>query len=402
MDPRISITKDDRPGRAKPWLVRWYGEYDVRTGKQRRYCKSFKLRKDAEHFAEAKKQEFQSGMSADQKDITLKQLCERFMETRPKSFSVSYKKMLNRSIERLQMHFAPTTSVRQIQVEHAQAFIANLESLDPWFIAAGKELADSTIDGCLRQAKTIFSTAQEWGYIKTNPFKKVKVGKLRKREWHFVTVEEFNTILDNVPTLREKVLFGVMYWCGLRYGEAANLRWDGRSVDFDRGEISVVNRAGTKTLPPFKVKDYESRTVPMNTWVIDMLKKLQAGAPDGNPYVFVTSERLRGVQARWEALQKARRSNDWENRYVLNNVLKTFKRRCEKAGIKTDMRLDLHGLRKSWAMNLANSGRVPPKTLLELGGWSSIRTCEEFYLKNTDANRQRACDVLNELAGGAC
>jgi len=80
--------------------------------------------------------------------------------------------------------------------------------------------------------------------------------------------------------------------------------------------------------------------------------------------------------------------------------IKTFKRRCEKAGIKTDLRLDLHGLRKSWAMNLANSGRVPPKTLLELGGWSSIRTCEEFYLKNTDANRQRACDVLNELAGG--
>jgi integrase len=84
---------------------------------------------------------------------------------------------------------------------------------------------------------------------------------------------------------------------------------------------------------------------------------------------------------------------------MLNNVLQRFKRRCKKAGIETDLRLDLHGLRKSWAMNLANSGKVPPKTLLELGGWSSIRTCEEFYLKNTDANRQRACDVLNELAG---
>lgn len=33
-------------------------------------------------------------------------------------------------------------------------------------------------------------------------------------------------------------------------------------------------------------------------------------------------------------------------------------------------------------------------------GWSDIKTCEEFYLKNSDANEERACQVLNGLAGG--
>ena len=85
---------------------------------------------------------------------------------------------------------------------------------------------------------------------------------------------------------------------------------------------------------------------------------------------------------------------------MLNGALRNFKARCIRAGISTELKLTIHCLRKSWACNLANSGQVPPKTLLELGGWSDIKTCEEFYLKNSDANEERACQVLNSLAGG--
>ncbi|HNT35855.1 MAG TPA: tyrosine-type recombinase/integrase [bacterium] len=400
MELRISITRDNRPQRAKPWLVRWYGDYDVRTGKQRRYCKSFTLRKDAERFVEEKKAEFQAGLPADQRDITLKQLCRKFMDTRPKAYSKAYRRGLEETIDRLLTYFSAVTSIRRIRIEDAEAFIASLEPTSPQYIAKGKELSDSALALHLRQAKTIFSTAQAWGYLKANPFQKVKLGNLRRREWHFISVEEFNAIIDQTPSLREKALYGVMYWCGLRFGEAANLRWEGRCIDFERGEISVFNRPATKTLPPFRVKDYEARIVPMNTWIMGMLKQLHALRQDHCPYVFLTPERLERVQDRWTTLQKARKSHDWENRFMLNSVLRDFKTRCCRAGIKTDLKLTLHGLRKSWATNLANSGKVPPKTLLELGGWSSIRTCEEFYLKNTDANRQRACQVLNELAGG--
>ena len=398
MDHKVSITKDDRAIRAKPWLARWYGEYDVRTGKQRRYSKSFKLRKDAELFAEQKKAEFQVGMPLDQKDITLGQLCQKFMTNQPKPLSKSSRRGYTETIARLQNHFAPTVSVRKICVEDAEEFISCLEPYDPRYIAKNKTLSDSSIDKHLREAKKIFSTAQKWGYIKTNPFKNISLGTIRKREWHYITVPEFNAIIENTHTLRDKVLYGVLYWCGLRYGEGANLQWDGRNIVFQKSEINIYNRAGTKTLPPFNVKDYEARSVPMNRWLADMLKKLRAERTESCPFVFLTARRLEIVKTRWQNLRKERKSNDWENRYMLNGTLRNFKLRCARAGIQTNLKLNLHGLRKSWATNLADSGKVPMHTLQKLGGWSDIKTCEEFYLRSSDANRQRACDVLNELA----
>lgn len=40
------------------------------------------------------------------------------------------------------------------------------------------------------------------------------------------------------------------------------------------------------------------------------------------------------------------------------------------------------------------------KVLLALGGWSDIKTYEEFYFKNSNVNEERVCQVLNSLAGG--
>lgn len=339
-------------------------------------------------------------MPRDQKDITLGQLCHKFVTNRPKSLSKASRRGYEETIGRLQSHFAPTVSIRKICIEDAEEFISSLEPIDPRYLAKGKNLSDSSIDKHLRQAKKIFSTAQKWGYIKTNPFKGISLGTIRKREWYFITVPQFNAIIDNTKTLRDKILYGVMYWCGLRYGEAASLQWDGKNIDFQKCEINIYNRAGTRNLPPFNVKDYEARSVPMNRWVVKMLKRLHAKKDKDCPFVFLTIRRLEIVKDKWQKLKKAKKSSDWENRLMLNGMLRNFKARCIRAGIQTNLKLNLHGLRKSWATNLADSGKVPMHTLQQLGGWSDIKTCEEFYLRSSDANRQRACEVLNDLAEG--
>ena len=210
---------------------------------------------------------------------------------------------------------------------------------------------------------------------------------------------QFNALINHTRNIGDTALYGVLYWCGLRYGEAVNLIWDGGNIDFEKNQIHIHNRPGTKTIPPFNVKDYEARSVPMNKWVVDMLKILHSQAEEKCPFVFLTSKRLEIVRAKWQKFQTAGKSRDWENRYMLNGMLRNFKGRCIRAGIRTDLKINLHGLRKSWATNLANSGKVPMHTLQMLGGWAKIQTCEEFYLQNGDANTQRACDVLNELAG---
>jgi integrase len=398
MEQKVIVTKDNRPNRKKPWLARWWGEYDPRTGKQRRYCKSFNLRKEADQFAEDKNAEFQSGLPRDQRDITLQKLCKKFLSTRKNSISNSYRRGFDQTIDQLQDYFSPNTSIKNIRQEDCEMFIANLEPVDPRYIAKGKQFSDSSRSKHLRQAKKIFSTAQEWGYIRNNPFKKINLGKIRTKPWHYITVEQFNALINSTKNLRDKAVYGTMYWCGLRYGEAANLLWDGRNINFENNQIKIYNRPATKDIPPFDIKDYEVRTVPMNKWVVDILKKLRSQADKECPFVFLTTRRYEIVKKRWSDLLKEKKGRDWENRYLLNGVLRNFKARCRAAGIKTNHKLTIHCLRKSWASNLANSGKVPAHTLKELGGWSDIRTCEEYYLQSGDANRERACDVLNELA----
>ena len=36
------------PRKKQPWIVRWFGECDPASGKQKRYSKSFRLKRDAE------------------------------------------------------------------------------------------------------------------------------------------------------------------------------------------------------------------------------------------------------------------------------------------------------------------------------------------------------------------
>ena len=79
---KISLSKDSRKVRGKPWLVRWYGRYEPAIEKQRHYCKSFALKKEAERFVEQLQNEFESGMPRDPQDISLEELCEKFIRTR--------------------------------------------------------------------------------------------------------------------------------------------------------------------------------------------------------------------------------------------------------------------------------------------------------------------------------
>lgn len=79
---RISISKDKRRLGTKPYLVRWTGEIDPRTGTRKKYSKSFAKRKEAEHFAQQKRKEFSAGMSRDEKIITLEELCDKFVKAR--------------------------------------------------------------------------------------------------------------------------------------------------------------------------------------------------------------------------------------------------------------------------------------------------------------------------------
>jgi integrase len=119
-------------------------------------------------------------------------------------------------------------------------------------------------------------------------------------------------------------------------------------------------------------------------------------ADEGCPFAFLTPERFQRIQARWQRFYREGRATEWQNRLVCNNALRKFKRRCRDAGIATTLKLTIHCLRKSFAQNLADNG-TPIHTLMKLMGHSSIKTLEQFYIRSSDANETKACNVLDEL-----
>ena len=250
----------------------------------------------------------------------------------------------------------------------------------------------------LRHAHAIFAKAVEWEYIKKNPFEKIGRAKPQRKPWHFPTFAGFRDLVAVVSDLRTRSLYGVMYGTGPRIGEAINLLWHGQNIDFERGRINVTNRPGTEAMPVFKMKDHEMRSLPMPSWLQAILIAWQTHAPEGCPFAFLTPQCWQRVQLKWGQVYQAGQTDGWQNSDVANNLLRNFRLHCRKAGIvpAENEDLTLHCLRKSYAQNLADAG-TPAPTLKKLMGHSSIRTTEEFYMRSSDANEQRACQALDRL-----
>jgi integrase len=406
---RICLSRDDRGIRKKTWLVRWWGEYDPTTDKQRRYSKSFARKRDAELFMADKIAEFDEGLPRDQHDIILGKLCDKFLATRKKLLTNSTIRDYEDTLNRLKNYFGTGKILKTIRQEDAEAFINNMVNVCPENKSNGNPLADSTRNKILKYTKKIFKTTCEWGYIRKSPFQGIKTKKLRRKPWYYLRPEEFNIILTKVPLIRRKgeqprenirikALYSIMYGCGLRYGEAANLLWDGRNIDFENNRINIINRPGTKDIPSFLIKDYECRSVPLPRWVVDILTKLQSESSEGCPFVFMTARRWARVQDKWLKMRKDGKEDEWENKLLLNNVLRNFKKTCVAAGIKTNDQLTIHCLRKAYGTNLANCS-TPAHTLKELMGHASIQTTMEFYLYSGDANEERAVAALDRMMG---
>lgn len=97
----------------------------------------------------------------------------------------------------------------------------------------------STILNKKRICNNFFNWAfATYGIEKINPFTRVKTPKVKRSEKEFWTVEQIEQILENAGSTSERLLFAFMAFAGLRYFEAAGLRWE----NLDGGKLSIVGK----------------------------------------------------------------------------------------------------------------------------------------------------------------
>jgi integrase len=348
------------------------------------------LKKDAEKFKKQKERELDKGAPRDPSTETLKEYCEWWLQNRSdrQALRPGTIDLYRQTLERLNSYFGETYLIRNINRRKAQMFLAEIKPLQ------NQECLSSwTHHRTLRHCRTLFGDAVSDGVALQNPFAKIKGPKTIPSLWYRVTPSEYKELLRVTTSIREKTLFALAYTGGLRLTEALALRWS--DIDFEKEEVTIINRPGTETLPPFNIKDYEARTIPLPQHTIDLLTELQDKSPDKVDYVLLTEERYRRIIAKWRQCRATGRA--WYNRYYANNVLRDFKKRAKRANIKPGSRsLTIHTLRKCCCQNWVDGG-LPITTVKELMGHADISTTQKYYCTVDDDHRAKAAAIVNKM-----
>ena len=243
-----------------------------------------------------------------------------------------------------------------------------------------------------RHCKTTFSEAVRDGIISVNPFADIEVENGKPSEWYYLKPNKFHKLLDNTPTLREKVLYCLAYNAGLRESEILSLYWT--NIDFDKGRVCIVNRPATENYPPFYIKDDDRRVIPLPKFTMDLLTKLQLEASEGVPFVLMDKQADTAIRNKWKQCRE--QGKDWFDRNLANNVLRDFQRRVKQAGIDTaSKKLTVHVLRKCCIQNWANS--LPMNVVKELAGHSDIETTNKYYSTVDEIHLKEAAQLGDNL-----
>jgi integrase len=183
----------------------------------------------------------------------------------------------------------------------------------------------ATVNRELALLKHMFTKAIEWGYVKENPAKAVKLLKEPPGRVRYLTPDELARLLDAcAPHLKPIVLMAAH--TGMRVREILTLTWP--QVDVRRRILMLA-----------KTKNQERRLIPLNDQAIEVLRALPRHVEslsvfcdqDGRPY---------------------------------QRIVKGFRQACKRAGI-SDFRF--HDLRHTFASHLVMRG-VPLRTVQELLG----------------------------------
>jgi integrase len=393
---KIKMTKDNR-NKDSPWIVRWSNGPDVVTGREKWFQRSFKYKALAEKF----KSELRTGIAEEARkpnvmgDMSLKGFTQDWLRTRKHSLRAGSVDVYRNAIRRLLDYFGGSKRVTELTPIQANRFIAEQARID------GRigQLSNWSRARILRNCKTMFNDAVDWGLVVESPFGRLKRPKLPKQRWHYVRPQEFRSLLDahsgkHTVSLRYKALYSLAYCCGLRLGEIVNLMWE--DVDFEKAEVRVEDRPATHTRPPFVVKDKEARRIGIPEEALSLLLDLKAynDLTDQTTYVALTEAQHKTAVKKWQRYQEEKR--EWKSRDMQNNTLTTFKRHAVWAGIKPTGSLSIHGLRKSCITNWANEINNP-EVVRYLAGHSDIKTTMQYYSAVTQEQREKAARAIDGL-----
>lgn len=197
-------------------------------------------------------------------------------------------------------------------------------------------LTNSTINTSLALLRRMLNIAKDDGKLQTVP--KIHLFKPNPARKGFLTLEKFEELLKHVPDDLKPLLL-LLYYCGLRRGEALQIEWS--QVDLDRATIRLED---TQT------KSGEARTVPLPDVLIESLQRMQ---PKEGRLFNLTDPYIR----------------------------KEWSKACEAVGLGGGRQggLIIHDMRRSAIKNLMKAG-VNQKVAMAISGHKTVSVFDRYHI----------------------
>ena len=217
----------------------------------------------------------------------------------------------------------------------------------------------------------LFNHATRFYGLLDNPCKKTdRIGRSNAKELQFWTRDEYNTFIATIePTDRYFTLFEILFWTGIRCGEALALTLD--DIDFTNHTISIDKtyyRQDKKDLITTPKTEKSVRVVDLPEFLTEEIRNYT-----NSIYGLEKDMRLFPVVA--EAVQHK------------------MKRHIEKSGIK---KIRVHDLRHSHVAMLINMG-VQPIAISQRLGHEKVTTTMNVYGHLYPNTQKEIATKLNDL-----
>lgn len=245
----------------------------------------------------------------------------------------------------------------------------------------------ATVAKKLRGLKRLFTLAVQRKQLEENPLQYVKLPKVSKKRIRMYADEEIDRVLkaaaqiQNEAVLEWDLLITLAVTTGMRKSELLNLVWS--DIDFSEMTVEVTPKENTAETWEWRIKDTDSRLLPLKKEVVLLLINLHNRRPEGYPYVIVPPER-------YDLIQQTRRKGSWTlscaRNSVVNNFTRQFNKMLKLARVEGKT---FHDIRRTAITNWFRQG-LSEYDVMTLAGHANFETTHKFYLAVADDLMERA------------
>jgi integrase len=244
------------------------------------------------------------------------------------------------------------------------------------------EYSKGTTDVVHRVLSKAFKDAVKKRHLVINPTDGVDRIKQVSTPRENIPLADFKKILDassHSPYMHARVLIGMIV--GPRPGEIYGLKWD--DLDYQQNKMNIerqVQRVKGKGLVFTPVKQKYARKVELPPFIMDALS------------IHRMQQDL--VRDAWEVDEGLIFPNTIGKKLDAKRDSKWWKDLLKLAGVRD---YTLYQMRKSAFSNLFGLG-VDPKTVMGISGHTQLSTLMNHYVFPLDESKQRALQLMDELA----